>query len=110
MKMNLDLGKPGPEFGPAEINRTEPYYPSFHYEGKEPLDLPKSGVMTIRFRKSGSSESEGRNGDEHYSCTVDVLEIVSVEGSEPKKSASKQTEEALDGLRAGREKAQEDEG
>jgi len=110
MKLNIDLGKVGSDCGPVEVNRSEPYYPAFHYEGTESLEIPKSGTMTIRFRKAGSSESEDGRGKEHYSCTVEVLEIVSVEGNgEQKRGASKETENALDSIKAAREAAQGEE-
>lgn len=99
MKLNIDMGKSSECCGPVNPSN-EVYYPSFHYEGKEELDIPKQGTMTIRFRKANSSESEDREGNEHYSCTVDVLEILSVDGAESKKSSAKETEDALDSIKA----------
>jgi hypothetical protein len=104
MKMNIDLGqKDGmccPCDAPSKTEGPRVYYPGFHYEGDEELDLPESGEMTIRFVKTGSSENTNRDGKTRYSCSIEVRKIVSVEGNgEEQKSASKITEEALDALR-----------
>jgi hypothetical protein len=73
-------------------------YPAFHYSGEQELDLPSSGIMTVRFKKCASSESENSEGKEQYSCTVEVLEILSIEAGGPKKSSSKETDDALDAI------------
>lgn len=107
MNVNIDLGSKGPEccMDAVSDSKSEVYYPSFHYSGEEDLDIPREGTMTVRYRMASKTESQGRNGDEHYSCTIDVLEIVSADGREPKKSAARETEDALDAL--AREKEEE---
>lgn len=110
MKMNFDMAQkdsmccPYPE----PVSRDDRVsYPSFHYSGDAELELPDSGVMTIRFKKSGSSESTDSRGKEHYSCTIDVHEIVSVDGGGMKKNAARESEDALDAI--ARKRYEEDE-
>lgn len=103
MKLNIDLGsKPG-ESSKLAVAETvsEPYYPSFHYDGDKPLDLPKKGKMVIEYVVRSETESTRDGGKEQYSCTIDVKKIVSAEGSDkpsPGKSYTKDTEDALDKL------------
>jgi len=75
------------------------HYPSFHYTGPESLDLPHEGEMTIRFKKTSSSHSEN-NGEEQYSCTIEVRDIVKVKGEDVEAPTRRgnETEEALDSL------------
>jgi hypothetical protein len=63
----------------ATKSSDEKYYPSFHYEGDKELDVPEEGTMTIRFKRTGRSESE-HDDKVRYSCSIDVLSIESVEG------------------------------
>lgn len=82
------------------------YYPSFHYSGDENLDIPHEGVMTVRYKKTSSSTSEGKDGV-RYSCTVEVQEIISVEGKKGADAPSKRdrtAEESLDKLMAEKQK------
>lgn len=102
MKMNKDLGysyddMPQP-VGPGGDNKK--MYPTFHYEGPEDLELPKDGTMTIKFKKTSSSEREGRDGKKTYSCTVEVKELVSVNGEKDNSPSKrdKSAEESLDRL------------
>jgi hypothetical protein len=111
MKMNFDLAQKDMMCcSPEPISKSDRMsYPSFHYSGDKELDLPDSGLMTIRFRKSGSSENTNSNGKESYSCTVDVQEIVSVEDSGgAKKSAARESDDALDALVRARAEEKED--
>lgn len=81
------------------------YYPNFRIESDEKPELPHEGTMTIKFRKTASEMREDEDGDEHYSCTIAVHEIVDAYSDEPEapaKSHSKDTENALDELRAKR--------
>lgn len=85
------------------------YYPSFHYTGEEKLDIPHEGEMTIRYKKTSSSMIEGKDG-KMYSCTVEVREIVSVEGKKGAEAPSKRdrsAEESLDKLMAEKQKKSE---
>jgi hypothetical protein len=99
MKINFDLAQKDMMCCPQGATRDDSTsYPSFHYSGDEELELPDSGTMTIRFKKSGSSESTDSKGKERYSCTIDVQEIVSVEAGSGKKSAARESEDALDAI------------
>lgn len=100
MKMNIDLGMSHSDSMPTPLREDDEYYPSFHYTGEEKLDIPHEGVMTIRYKKTSSSMSEGKGG-KHYSCTVEVQEIISVEGKKGADAPSKRdrtAEESLDRL------------
>lgn len=86
------------DMGPSEIS--DEHYPSFHFSGDEPLDIPHEGTMTIRYKKTSSAMSKGSKG-ESYSCTIDVQEIVSAEGKKGAEAPSKRdksAEESLDKL------------
>lgn len=108
MKLNLDLNMS--HEGPVDLpSRDEEYYPSFHYSGDESLDIPHEGVMTIRYKKTSSSMSEGKDG-KRYSCTVEVQNIVSAEGKKGADAPSKRdrsSEESLDKLMSEKEKKSE---
>jgi len=115
MKINVDLGQKGPDSPMLASSKPsdEPYYPSFHYDGDEPLNLPKEGTMVVKYIVRSETESN-RDGKDHYSCTIDVKSIVSAEGSDkasPGKSYTKDTEDALDKLAEERSgKTEKDEG
>jgi hypothetical protein len=92
--INLAMKSGGPVSMPE---RDEAYYPSLHIESDEKIDFPHEGTMTIRFKKTSSSMSE-RNGEAHYSCTIEAREILDMEADEETdtRSESKKTEAALD--------------
>lgn len=97
--MKIDLGMSYNGEGPEPME--EKHFPSFHYEGPEHLDIPKDGIMTIRYHKSRSEESE-HEGKMTYRCTIEVLSIEKVKGVEedvkqPASSGS-DSERALDKL------------
>jgi hypothetical protein len=107
MKVNIDLSMSHKNMGPVEL--PVEHYPSFHYVGEEPLEIPHEGTMVIRYKKTSSSMSKGPSG-ETYSCTVDVKEIVSVEGKKGAEVPSKRdrsAEESLDKLMSEKEKKSE---
>lgn len=95
---------------PMKSPESDKHYPTFHYEGPEDLGLPDGGTLEIKFVKTGSSISES-DGKKRYSCTVEVREILEVEGEEveaPTKSYSKGSDEALDALMAALTKGKKD--
>lgn len=97
------------DMGPSDIG--DEHYPSFHFSGDEPLDIPHEGTMTIRYKKTSSSMSKGSKG-ESYSCTVEVQEIVSADGKKGADAPSKRdksAEENLDRLMSEKEKSSEEE-
>lgn len=110
MKVNLDLGRKSDEMLSEPIKHDEKYYPSFHFSDDEPLDIPHEGEMTIRYKKTSSTMSENREGETHYMCTVEVQEIVSVEGKKGAAAPSKRdrtAEESLDKIMSEKEKKSE---
>lgn len=99
MKLNIDLGSKSGEGLSVPPDMGDVYYPTLHISGKKELDLPKEGVMTIRYKKVSSSESEDERGS-RYSCTIDVHEIVSAESDEVEAPSKRDrsAEESLDRL------------
>lgn len=100
MKLNIKLGEKHPEY-PCCVSETSDkervWYPEVRVTRDEPLDLPKEGTMTIRYKKIESSER-----GEKYSCTFEVHEIISAQG-EADESPSKRdrsSDDALDRLAA----------
>lgn len=72
-------------------------YPSFTIERDKPLEIPESGVMSVRYRKTRSSESTSDDGSEHYTCTIQVQAIEDVEEEmEEERSSTNDTADALD--------------
>lgn len=99
-QLNIDLMMSHSGSMPTPLRDDDEYYPSFHFTGEEKLDIPHEGEMTIRYKKTSSSMSEGKDG-KHYSCTIEVREIVSVEGKKGAEAPSKRdrtAEESLDKL------------
>lgn len=97
MKLNLELGEKMSE--PVSVTSDAPkdrmYYPELRVTKKEPLDIPKEGIVTFRYKKIENSEREGS-----YSCTFEMHELVSVESDEVKAPSKrdKSAEDALDDL------------
>jgi hypothetical protein len=76
------------------------FYPHFHYEGPEELDIPEEGTMTIRYKQTREVSERKSGKPDWYECDVEVKEIVSVNGkknSAPARSGS-EAGEALDRL------------
>ena len=107
---NIDLAMDyGGPMEPMPMKAPEKHYPSFTYDGSTELDLPDSGVMTIRFKEIRREESS-RNGVERYSCTVEVQQIISVKpDAEPPAKTDKSASDALDELMAAKEAESADE-
>lgn len=104
-KLNLKLGDSLDEMLSVPMDRDRKMYPTFRIESDEKPDLPHEGTMTIKFKKTASEQREDEDGDEHYSCTIQVHEIVDTYSSEPDapaKNRSKETGDALDELKAKR--------
>ena len=100
-ELNIKLAEGGPDEMPTSVN-DHTYYPTLHFNEKEGIDLPKEGLMVIKYKKVGSSESTDRSGKTRYSCTVEVHEIKSVEYEKPEAPAKSYDEagDALDKLAA----------
>lgn len=102
-KLNIDLGKSYKESMPSvQDMKDEMSYPSFHVDGDKDLGLPYEGVMLVRYCKREENKRTDADGDKHYSCQIQVKEIISVEADEdteaPSKSYSKDSEDAIDAL------------
>lgn len=105
MSEGIDLGSEGPCCVSTEPPKApEKYYPSVTYDGPNELDLPDEGEMTIRFKKTRTSESD-YDGKKRHSCTFEVREILKVDGEKPEVeveapagNSKNDAEEALDTL------------
>lgn len=91
-----------------EMAEDDKHYPMLHIDADQPLDLPKDGVMTIRYKKVSRAEHEDAEGDTKYSCDIQVHEIIDAYSDEPEapaRSHNRDTENALDGLRESKRKS-----
>lgn len=100
LNINLAESHEGPSSPCGCDSKDHTYYPSLHISGKKELDLPKEGVMTIRYKKTHSSVSESDKSEPHYSCNIEVREIVSAESDEVEAPSKRDrsAEESLDRL------------
>lgn len=108
----IKLGRKGgpccPE--PMKSDSEEMHYPSFYVDGDKKLDLPEEGTMTVKFRKTSESNSKGRDGKEHYSCSIDVMEVSNVKGTKASEDKNEESaSDALDRLKNEAESEAEDE-
>src|SRR6267142_2942123 len=100
ISLELDHGNYPMAVSTSESKRS-PDYPTFHYDGKEELNLPDKGEITVRFRKVSETSSVTKAGEHRYACTIEVQAICDVEGEEDSTDAYDQknsVENILDGL------------
>lgn len=85
----------------VEADMEKSYYPSFHYSGPEELPIAKEGKMLVEY-KIVSSEERERNGEESYSCCVEIRRILEAEPEEGDMPTRRDTStsDALDALAA----------
>lgn len=104
IKLGMDMGESIMHSMP-EMAEDKKHYPMLHIDADEPLDLPHTGTMTIRYKKVSRSEHEDAEGDTKYSCDIQVHEIIEAYSDEPEpptRNPSKETGDALDELKAKR--------
>lgn len=94
----IDLGKKMSD--PIAVEMPPPserkkYYPCLYLDWDEKYDLPKSGVMTVRFRKKSQTTRESDRGDSQ-TVELDIEKILDVEADKEKKSDRDSGSEALD--------------
>ena len=80
----IDFGSEGtccPCGMPEKMDNPRKWYPTLHLTSKEEPKLPKSGVITFRYKKVSSEERDGPEG-ETYSCTLEIKSLVDVEADE----------------------------
>lgn len=107
MQLNLDLGMEMsagccPAEPPSKSDEPKKYYPAFHYSGDKPLRIPPEGEMVVRYKKVSSERRTNDENKDHYSCTIEVRKIVSVDHEDyeaPAGNKMKDAEEALDAIR-----------
>jgi hypothetical protein len=87
--------------------KAEQSHPELHYTGKEDLDLPQSGTMTVKFRVRSETRRAHKSGEQSYECCVEICSIEKVVPDVEPYKRDKSAEEALDELM---EKRGEDEG
>lgn len=77
----------------------EEIFPTLHLDWKGKYDLPESGTMTIRFKKTSETNSKHK-GEERQMVALDVLEILDTRGSKSNdKPKDEDTGAALDKLK-----------
>lgn len=95
----IDLGKKMD--GPIAVETPTPpherkkYYPCLYLDWDEKYDLPKSGEMTVRFRKKQETTREGDHGSSQ-TVELDIEEILGVKADKERKSDRESGSEALD--------------
>lgn len=100
--VKIKLGEKMSEKGcPEPLDSSDVYYPSVHFSSDEEYDLPKEGVMLVRYKKTSSSEHMREGEKPRYECTLELKEIIATNGKKEdeeymEKSDAKRTEEALD--------------
>lgn len=118
MQLNLGLGTemkdvccPSDSPVGAKTDSPKKYYPSFHYSGDKKLKIPAEGEMVVRYKKTSSEHRTDSDNKEHYACTIEIREIVSVESEDaeaPASNLSRDTEDALDSIARKQSKAKDD--
>jgi hypothetical protein len=84
--MNLEIKSEGPLGG----EMVEPkWYPTTCIESKKDLELPESGTITFKFKRTMKEERE-RNGVETYRYELDLTDLVSVKDAEKKGAPSRE--------------------
>jgi hypothetical protein len=72
------------KISPEKPTLSEPlkgYYPTFRIESSSDYEFPKSGSMTIDFKKIGEESRTDSDGKERNSCTIEVHRITAVNNS-----------------------------
>lgn len=77
----IKLGRSMKEAMPDMPKTDDTHYPSLYLDWDNDYDLPKSGTMTVKFKKVSESNSERSDGKKHQSVTLDILSIDSVKGN-----------------------------
>jgi hypothetical protein len=99
--VKIDLAEKGPCCAPPQTMEDKKYYPTIHISGDKEIDFPHDGKMTVVFHKTNSSVSE-HDGKKHYSCTLEIREIVEMDSAEAESEGPsyKDAEKSLDALMA----------
>lgn len=105
-KKNINLAYSFEDTMPKMGDGDEKMYPSFTVHSDEKIDFPHEGEMTIKFKKIGSEDRDGR-----YTCTIEVRKIVSMYGdkNDAPYKRDKSAEEALDELAAKKRRKEDEE-
>lgn len=72
-------------------------FPEFHYAGREDLDLPDSGEITFRFKKTQEKRLVV-NGVHYYECCADLVKITDKPEEGSTTAPAKSYDEAGDAL------------
>jgi len=77
----------------------ELHYPSLYLEWEDDYELPESGTLTVTFKRRSETNRKDAKGKTSQSVELEILSIEDVEkGKVEKKSARKESEEAIDKL------------
>ena len=102
----IKLGRSMKDSMPEPMDSKDTHYPSLYLDWDGDYDLPKSGTMTVKFKKVSESNHE-RDNKKTQSVTLDIISIDSVKGG---KDESKEEDrgDALDKLKKEVESENED--
>lgn len=101
-KYPIDLGKKMDSTMPKSVsskkNKNEKYYPSLYLDWDDKYDLPDSGTMTVKFRKTSETNTTRSGEKSRQSVSLDILEITDTKAEKvsDKESKEESGEEALD--------------
>lgn len=93
-------------------SKNQKYYPSLYLEWDDKYDLPDSGTMTVKFRKTSETNTTRPGDKSRQTVSLDILEITDTKATKvaDKESKEESGEEALDRHMADvkKEKSEED--
>lgn len=105
--MPIDLGKSYPlESALPSSSKDEKHYPSLYLEWNSDYDLPESGTMTVKFKKTSETNTK-REDEMHQTVNLDILSIESVKGGKSE-TPEEDAGDVLDKLRQESEDAYEE--
>ena len=98
----MDLGKPfdmSPCCAPEpEDEKEKIHYPTAYLEGDEFADLPKEGVMVIKFKVVSKTVSE-RHGEKRVAVDLELRKLLDVKAKENPEEKEEDRESILDKIR-----------
>lgn len=110
-KFPINLGKSMDSMSePAMPSKDAEHFPSLYLEWDSDYELPKSGTMTVKFKRASQSNSEDRDGKTRQNVTLDITSIESVSGGKEKSKSDEDEDRGshLDKLKKEVESEKED--
>lgn len=88
----------------SEKNKNHKYYPSLHLDWDDKYDLPDSGTMTVKFRKTSETNTTRPGDKSRQSVSLDILEITDTKAGKEKEPEEESGSDALDRMKKDSEK------